>query len=220
MDLLSFSMISFCICSSINTSHPSCISFNFRVCASSVVFSASSGALHCVNFICFQSLRKSVVLILLHLLRRVQPLLKVFWSSLQTSFLDKWFLHTVSLLPSEFPTVVPSFPIAPKFSISHQVSHCFLLPRPVPHCAEFSRCALLPRPVPCCAEFFRRALLSRQVFHCAGIFRHNSLLRQVSRCFLLLRQFSPLRQNFRARFTTVPEISMVDFVCRAINFCD
>ena len=148
MDLLSFSMISFCICSSINTSHPSCISFNFRVCASSVVFSASSGALHCVNFICFQSLRKSVVLILLCLLCRVQPLLKVFWSSLQTSFLDKWFLHTVSLLPSEFPTFAPSFTLCRNFP-SHARS-----PIVVFYCIKF----------PHCIKFFRRTLLSGQVF--------------------------------------------------------
>jgi hypothetical protein len=159
MDLLSFSMISFYICSSINTRHPLCLSFTFRVCALSIVFSASSGALRCVNIIFFQSLRKSILLIFLHLLHCFQPFLKVFWSSLQNIFLGELFLLTVNLLPSEFPnvhvefshcveifhltpslpllfTTTPSFPLRRIFchnSLPRQVSSCcFLLCRVSP----------------------------------------------------------------------------------------
>jgi hypothetical protein len=182
MDSLSFSMISLCICSSINIGHPSCLSLTFRVCASSVVFSASFGALCYVKFICCQSLCKSVVLILLHLLHCFQPLLKVFWSSLQTSFLDELFLLTVILLPSEFPTVVPSFPLCQNFSSQFPTAPSLPL--------MFSTTLSFPT-----ASNLFVALYCRVAFsHCTKILRHTLLSHQV---------FS-LCQNSPSRFTSMP----------------
>jgi hypothetical protein len=63
MDLSSSSMIPFLIHSSINTGHPACLSFTFRICALSMVFSASSGALRCVKVDFHWSYCKSVDLI-------------------------------------------------------------------------------------------------------------------------------------------------------------
>jgi hypothetical protein len=76
MDLSSSSMISFLICSSINIGHPSCFSITFRICALSIVFSASSGALRYVKVVFHWSYCKSVDLILLCLLHCFQSLLK------------------------------------------------------------------------------------------------------------------------------------------------
>jgi hypothetical protein len=47
MDLSSSAMIPSLARSSINTGHPACFSFTFRICALSVVFSASPGSFRC-----------------------------------------------------------------------------------------------------------------------------------------------------------------------------
>jgi hypothetical protein len=60
MDLSSSSMIPFLTHSSINTGHPACLSFTFWICALSMVFSASSGALRCVKDDFHRSYCKSV----------------------------------------------------------------------------------------------------------------------------------------------------------------
>jgi hypothetical protein len=102
MDFPSLFIISFLIRSSINIGHPSCFSITFKTCASSIVFPVSSEALCYVNTICFQSLRKYAILILLCILHRFQSLFKSFpWSPLQISFWNEFFFLTVNLLSSE-----------------------------------------------------------------------------------------------------------------------
>jgi hypothetical protein len=97
MDLSSSSMISFLICSSINTGHPACLSFTFRICASSIVFSASSGALRYVKVVCHWSYCKSIDSILLRLLHCFQSFLKVFGARCKLAFCDELFLLAVNL---------------------------------------------------------------------------------------------------------------------------
>jgi hypothetical protein len=60
MDLSSSTMIPFLTRSSINIGHPACLSFTFRICALSVVFSASPRALRCGKVDCHHSYCESI----------------------------------------------------------------------------------------------------------------------------------------------------------------
>jgi hypothetical protein len=96
MDLSSSSMISFLIRSSIDTSHPSCLSFTFRICALSIVFPASFGSLCCVKFVCHSLYCKCVDSIFPHLLHFLSHFLKYFGSHCKLAFWTNYFFSQSS----------------------------------------------------------------------------------------------------------------------------
>jgi hypothetical protein len=131
-------------------------------------FPVSSEALCYVNTVCCQSLRKSAILILLHILHCFQSLFKRFpWSPLQISFWNEFVFHTVNLLSSELNSY---------YLLLRQVFRCCLSRRDF-HCVSCFTC---------CAKVFHCCLLLHRVFRCAKVF---PLLFTVAPSFPLRRIF-------------------------------
>jgi hypothetical protein len=163
MDLSFSSIIPFLIRSSINTGHPACFSFTFRICVLSMIFSASSGAIHCVKADCHWSYCKSVNLISSCHLHCFQSLLKVFGGHCRLAFwmnyffLQSTFSFGISSYRADFLTVpkfpiprrkfplyfatAPSFPTVLEFSVSFP--YRVKSPGAVCHRDEFPHCRAL-----------------------------------------------------------------------------
>jgi hypothetical protein len=187
-------MISFLICSSINTGQPTCISFTFKICALSIVFSASSGALCCVKVVCHWLYCKSVDLVFPRLLHCFQSLLKVFWSLLKTSVLD-----VISSRSQPFSFGISSchanFLTASIFPVSHQNFLSYFATMPIfSTTPEFSVILCYRAQFFHCGEIFRRTLLPRPVFPLRGTFS----------CISLPLRVSPLRKKILPHLTVAP----------------